>query len=90
MQYNYTIIEGSDYLNEGVQTMVFNSYITQYTVNIPILNDDTFELNEDFQVILRFAHSVPSGVSISPAKASITIVDDDSELKSNENILILC
>ncbi len=61
-------------------TFRFNSVQIVHTINIPIINDDIFELTEELQVGLRFAGPAPPDVLIKPARATVTIIDDDSEI----------
>ena len=72
-------IEASDYQDIGVKTLVLNSSITNYTINIPIKDDAIFELTEEVQAKLKFAQISPLNVMIMPSEAIITILDDDSK-----------
>ena len=71
--------------------------MTRVSFNISINNDDTFEDNETFTLIINTS-SLPSHVIVgSPGQATVTIVDDDCKLflsylhqrKSCENVLML-
>lgn len=64
---------GSDYTSSH-GTIEFDVGESSRTINVPILNDQRDEANETFAVTLFGA----SGAGlISPAKATVTIVDDD-------------
>lgn len=65
---------------EGVKAYTFNSTVNSYTINIPIINDDVFEVNEQLHIGLKNIDSVPLGIFIETENATITIVDDDCEL----------
>ena len=70
---------GIDYQDVGVQTFVFNSSVRNYTLSIPIINDDIFELAEELRAVLKFASPRSLGVKIVPTETIITILDDDGE-----------
>ena len=73
------IIGGNDYLDIEPQSFIFNSSRSRYTFNITIVNDNAFELTEFFDASLRFAGAAPPRVTLDPAQAEITILDDDGE-----------
>ena len=72
-------IAGSDYQDTGSQVFVFNSSLTSYTFNVPIIDDIIFELTESFQAGLRFVGAAPQHLTLAPAQANIEIFDNDGE-----------
>jgi hypothetical protein len=82
-----TATSGPDYTATS-GTLTFAAGETSKTVNIPIFNDNIYEGNETFSVLL----SNPSGGTIeiqSPESAVVTIVDDDRQpYVSTSNIAI--
>lgn len=69
----------SDYQDPGPQTFVFDISRSSYRFNIVLINDDEFELTEYFLAGLRLSDGAPQHVTLSPAQAKCTILDDDSE-----------
>ena len=73
-------IGGTDYVNTGPQTLVFNSGITRQSITLPLVDDSIFELTEMLQASLSFpGGDAPERVILDPDLASITVFDDDSE-----------
>ena len=70
-------IDGSDYVNDGPKTLVFNSSFTSLSIPLQIVNDSIFEVPEMLQASLRFMGVPPERVILSPNIANITILDDD-------------
>ena len=58
----------------GITT--FTPGANQQTINIPIINDLRLEDNETFTVQLTNA---PARVTLDPAQATVTILDDDGK-----------
>ena len=52
---------------------------TSFTISLPIIDDDTSELTENFQASLSFVGAAPPRMSIDPGVATITILDDDGK-----------
>ena len=72
---NETAEAGRDYtLTAGV--LLFTPGRTEQMIAIPILQDDVDEADESFALLLT-AMSLPDGVSLGTAAATIVIVDDD-------------
>ena len=54
--------------------------MTRVPFDIPINNDDIYEINEN--LTLTIDPSLPTGVSVgTPGQATVTIVDDDRKFK---------
>ena len=68
---------GSDYYNPVVTTVTFGSGVTRATYPVPIVNDSTIEDTETFTASLS---TTESNVNIGDDTATVTILDDDSEL----------
>ena len=65
---------GSDYTNmSGVLTLSPGD--TEETIMVPIVNDDLFENDEMFTVVLS---GTPAGVTLDPDVATVTIKDNDT------------
>lgn len=72
------IIAGSDYIFSGPQMFALDKLNSNFTLNVTLINDDIFESNETFQLNLIFSGQIPpQSVSINPAAAQITILDND-------------
>ena len=70
-------LESIDYNMSSQVDLTLNGMET-LSVSIQIIIDSIAEKTEMFSVMLRTS-SQRRGISLSPAKANITIVDDDSE-----------
>ena len=68
-------IAGADYRPLDV-TLTFSETVTEITVNVTLLNDNTLEGDEDFKA--RLSTISGSNIGLGP-DAIITIVDDDSK-----------
>ena len=70
-------------MNVGVRTFTFDfttsSSVSPYSVDVPLIDDTALELTETFSVSLSFSGEAPTGISIVPATAQISILDDDGE-----------
>ena len=64
--------------NTSTETLVFNQTVTSHTIEVPLIDDDIFELNEVFIGNL-VSVSDDARVTIDPDMADINIVDDDSK-----------
>ena len=74
-------ISGEDFVSISMMPVVFNpslNAVAQLTVNFPLINDDTVESNEQFQIMLEETANL-GGVSIDRNTTVITIQDDDCE-----------
>ena len=69
---------GSDF---QLEDHVFKYSGHSFIIKIPLINDDIFEFSEDLQVNLTSVEPSPPGVRIVQPQTTITIIDDDSELK---------
>ena len=68
-------------------TVTFFSGMTEATVQVPIINDNTQELTEEFSAVIT---TEDPNVSIDEDTAAITILDNDGELfiiKNCDNIV---
>ena len=71
---------GVDY-DSGPYTVTFPAGQTRASFDVSINDDDIFESNEDFTLII-LRNSLPNDV-IHDGPATVTIMDDDGELISN-------
>ena len=69
---------GSDYNDPVVTTVTFGSGQTSASYPVPILDDTNIENTEIFTATLS---TTESGVNIGDDTATVTILDDDSELQ---------
>ena len=71
--------DGSDYVSE-VELLTFNTDNSNFSISLPLINDDVFELTERLQAVLMFADDVPpERASVDLEMASVVIFDDDSK-----------
>ena len=78
MLYNFVV--GADYTSPaGVNTFNLDGSNSVITVDIPLNNDDIYELTEIFFSNLAFPFAPPERVTINPNRAKITILDDNSK-----------
>ena len=68
---------GNDYNDTVVTTVIFPSSVNEIFYPVPIVNDNNIESNESFTVKLS---TTESNVNIGNGTATVTIVDEDSEL----------
>ena len=68
---------GSDYYDPVVTTVTFEGGVMSVSYPVPILNDNVIEDTETFTVTLNTSESY---VNIVDGTATVTILDDDSEL----------
>ena len=71
---------GVDY-DSGPYTVTFPAGHTRASFDVSINDDDIFESNENFTLVIM-KNSLPNGV-IRDGPATVTIVDDDGELILN-------
>ena len=63
----------------GPYTITFPAGQTTATFDVPINDDNIYEINEDFMLTIDET-SLPTGVTRgSPGEATVTIVDNDRE-----------
>ena len=78
MLYNFVV--GADYTSPaGVNTFNLDGSNSVFTVDIPLNNDNIYELTETFFSNLAFPFAPPERVIINPDRAETTILDDDSK-----------
>ena len=59
---------------------MFPAGVTHATINIPVVDDNIFEGNENFTVLIDLL-SLPSYITIlNPSEAVVTILDNDGKL----------
>jgi len=76
--YNH-VIGGADY-NSGPYTITFTAGVTSIPIDVPINDDGTLEVDEDFTLNIN-SSSLPSGVTPgNPGIATVTISDNDRKL----------
>ena len=68
---------GSDYTQPGVSTVTFDPDQMSASHSVPIVDDSNIEDTETFTATLS---TTESGVTIGDDTATVTILDDDSEL----------
>ena len=68
---------GSDYNDPVVTTVIFGPGVTRATYPVPIVDDSNMEDTETFTASLS---TTESNVDIGDGTATVTILDDDSEL----------
>ena len=74
---SYVIIDGSDYTNPGVRTLVLTPTMSSFNIDVPLIDDTIFELTEAFNASLSFsAGETHQRVTIA---AQISILDNDGE-----------
>ena len=59
------------------QVLVFTSTDTVFNVMITLIDDNIYESPEDFVVELEMVDVETNGTLIDPARATVTITDDD-------------
>ncbi|WP_417383300.1 Calx-beta domain-containing protein [Gimesia sp.] len=69
-------------------TLTFNSGEQSKTIIIPIIDSDTVEVNESFQVILSNIQSGNFDVILAVNQAEVTIIDDDQAMVTINNISV--
>ena len=77
---NLTSTAGSDYNDPVVTTVTFGPDQTSASYPVPIVDDSNIEDTETFTATLS---TVESNVNIGDDTATVTILDDDSELFTN-------
>ena len=70
---------GEDFIQPNFIPFTLNSS-QRIEINVPINNDDVFELRESFS--LHLSSSASSGVSLNQSSAKVTIFDDDGKTLS--------
>ena len=73
----HNFLDGSDYHDIGAQVFYFGPAVSHFSVNVSLINDNSFELTESFQAGLRFPSPPLPRVTLYPAQGSIEILDDD-------------
>ena len=74
--YLFHCTEGEDY-NSGPSTVTFTMGVTRVPFDVPIIDDNVLEANEDFTITIN-PSSLPNGVTRgSPGATTVTIADDD-------------
>ena len=64
----------------GPQTYTIDASNSVFAINIPLINDNIFEINETFQARLNFPGQPPERVRMDTDSTHATILDDDSKL----------
>ena len=73
---------GSDYeISNDNNNMTFLISFERPSFNIELINDDIFELDETFVVMLSFAGPPPPRANFTSDEFEVTLVDDDCKLK---------
>ena len=75
----YVAVTGYDY-EFGIYNNTFSTEVTRIAFNVPVNDDNIFEGNENFTLIID-QFSLPKNVTVvEPNKtATVTIVDNDGE-----------
>ena len=77
MSLTFLYTAGSDYNDPVVTTVIFGPGVTRATYPVPIVDDSNIEDTEIFTASLS---TTESNVNIGDNTATVTILDDDSEL----------
>ena len=77
MSLTFSSTVGSDYNDPVVTTVTFGPDVTSASYPVPIVDDSNIEDTETFTATLS---TTESNVNIGDDTATITILDDDSEL----------
>ena len=72
---------GADYI-DTMDTLTLSEMTTSVTFDVTIINDDVMEPNKMFTVALSGA---PSGITLDPASALVTILDSDAPPVADES-----
>lgn len=74
-------VEPNDYIGNRPQLFNFPAGTTQFTLRIPIQNDQLHERTETFQVVLGIpAEGALPNINLgTPNPATVQIIDDDCE-----------
>lgn len=70
-------VAGTDFTAVSITLPEFNDANRRHCFNIPILQDDAVEDDENFNALISL--NTGSGVTVDPSSASVTITDTDSE-----------
>lgn len=74
------LLESDDYVFEEPYSIEISVGQTNISFNIPIIDDNIFEENENFDIII-IPESLPNGFTRhNPGETRITIVDNDGKL----------
>ena len=80
---------GEDY-EPGPYTVVFTAGMTSAVFNVSIYNDDNYENNETFDVLINI-FSLPSNVTVGDTnRATVTIMNDDGKHIANCLLIYAC
>lgn len=71
----------------NIRNITFSPTSTNISIQNPIINDDQFEVTEVFNARLVLNEVSISGVSASPDRTSIFIIDNDGKKSSNSKQL---
>ena len=74
-------MNGSDYTGQSNVLLTFNAATRSIQVDVDLINDRVFEMDEDFNGILTLVSDSPS-VTIAPGNALATIIDDEGAQNS--------
>ena len=72
-------IEYRDYNASPMEITILSDQPSSGCFNVTIINDDTYELKENFVITIN---STDKNVSVTEGATQITIVDEDSKLQS--------
>ena len=74
---HYTLLTGGEDYTSGLYSVTFTAGGTVALLTIPINDDETFEGNENFTLIID-SSSLPSDVTIiNPSRTTVTIIEDE-------------
>ena len=76
----FYITAGLDY-NETVEILIFNSTLQRIIVEVPIVQDEFSESNEQFSANLSIVESNGIKVDLSPEQAIVNITDEKGMAK---------
>ena len=70
---------GSDYDEISGLLLAFGPGSTRLDVPVNIINDDVFEVTEDFSASLILVEGPADRVAVNPSRADVFILDDDGK-----------
>ena len=83
------IFTGSVDYDSGPYTVTFRAGVTNVSFDVPIIDDNIFELFDETFVLTIDQSSLPTGFTVNnPNQAMVTIKDDDGEFLINSEIIV--
>ena len=76
-KYTHTHTTDNDDFVPVTRVLSFDSFTTEQSITISIINDNQIEVNEEFNIRVVIEEEDSSNIIVSPDEAVITIVDID-------------